>query len=89
MDFKITPVAVDGFADADGVYENRHGAWLGECDGEAVQPYADEDGYFFLTDRLKRMSQSSFSAMSGLAPLPPRLPSEITWTAACLAERRR
>lgn len=46
MDYQITPVAVDGFADADGVYENREGAWLGECDGEQVMPYADEGGDF-------------------------------------------
>ena len=43
MDYQIKPVAIDGFADADGVYENRDGAWLGECDGGAVMPYADED----------------------------------------------
>jgi hypothetical protein len=43
MDYQIKPVAVEGFADADGVYENQAGAWLGECDGEKVMPYADED----------------------------------------------
>lgn len=43
-DYRIIPVSVEGFADADGVYENQYGAWLGEFDGEAVQPYADEDG---------------------------------------------
>jgi hypothetical protein len=46
MDYQITPVAIDGYADADGVYENSHGAWLGEVHGSAVQPYADEDGDF-------------------------------------------
>lgn len=46
QDYQITPLAVDGFADADGVYENREGAWLGECDGEKVMPYSDEDGDF-------------------------------------------
>jgi len=46
MDYQIKPVAVDGFADADGVYENREGAWLGEIDDGKVQPYADEDGDF-------------------------------------------
>lgn len=46
MDYQIKPVAVDGFVDADGVYENRGGAWLGEVvDGE-VQVYSDEDGDF-------------------------------------------
>lgn len=46
MDYQISPVAVEGFADADGVYENQAGAWLGECDGENVMPYSDEDGDF-------------------------------------------
>src|SRR5262249_36782943 len=31
-DYRITPVAVDGFADADGIHVNQHGAWLGEVD---------------------------------------------------------
>jgi hypothetical protein len=44
MDYVITPVEVEGFANANGVYENSAGAWLGEVDGDAVQPYADEDG---------------------------------------------
>lgn len=44
MDYQIQPVAVDGFADADGVVENAHGAWLGEYDGERVHIYSDEDG---------------------------------------------
>jgi hypothetical protein len=44
MDYQIKPVAIEGFADADGVVENAHGAWLGECDGEQVMPFADEDG---------------------------------------------
>ncbi len=44
MDFQIKPVAVEGFADADGVYENQQGAWLGEYDGETVHIYSDEDG---------------------------------------------
>lgn len=43
MDYQIKPVQVDGFADADGVYENRDGAWLGEIDDGKVMPYADED----------------------------------------------
>lgn len=43
MDYQIKLVAVEGFADADGVVENQAGAWLGECDGETVMPYADED----------------------------------------------
>ncbi len=43
MDFQIKPVAVDGYADADGVYENNAGAWLGQVDGDRVDPYADED----------------------------------------------
>lgn len=46
MDYQIKPVQVEGFVDADGVYENQHGAWLGEIDGDSVQPYADEDGDF-------------------------------------------
>jgi hypothetical protein len=46
MDYHITLIAVDGFADADGVYENREGAWLGQIDDGAVQPYTDEDGDF-------------------------------------------
>lgn len=47
MDYRITPIAVNGFADADGVYENLFGAWLGEVDWQndkqIVMPYADED----------------------------------------------
>lgn len=46
MDYQIKPIAVEGYADADGVYENRDGAWLGEIDGGKVMPYADEDGDF-------------------------------------------
>ena len=42
--YRITPIAVEGFADANGVCENRHGAWLGEFDSETVHIYADEDG---------------------------------------------
>lgn len=45
MDYLIKPVAVDGFADADGVFENRDGAWLGEVIDDSVQPYSD-DGDF-------------------------------------------
>lgn len=45
MDFQITPVAVEGFPNADGVYENQQGAWLGECDGETVMPYSDEGDF--------------------------------------------
>jgi hypothetical protein len=51
-DYKIRPVAVEGFADADGVVENWRGAWLGSVeletpDGpEVVLPYADDDGDF-------------------------------------------
>jgi hypothetical protein len=45
MDYQIKPVAVEGFADADGVYENHEGAWLGEVDGDKVMPYSDEDDY--------------------------------------------
>ena len=44
MDYQIRPVTVEGYADADGVYENNAGAWLGEVGGDSVQPYADEDG---------------------------------------------
>jgi hypothetical protein len=48
MDYQIKPVQVDGFADANGVYENSHGAWLGEVDWQGdkqvVLPYNDEDG---------------------------------------------
>lgn len=45
MDYRLTtPIAIDGYADATGVYENRFGAWLGEVDGNQVLPYADEDG---------------------------------------------
>lgn len=43
MDYQIKPVVVDGFASADGVYENQAGAWLGEVDGSTVNPYCDED----------------------------------------------
>ena len=46
MDYQIRPVVVKGFDAADGIYENREGAWLGEVDGDSVQPYADEDGDF-------------------------------------------
>lgn len=56
MNYQIKPVAVDGFADADGVYVNQAGAWLGEVDwrtqgydGNDVQyvaTYSDEDGDF-------------------------------------------
>ena len=46
MDYQIKPVTIEGFVDADGVYENQQGAWLGEINGEIVQPYADEDGDF-------------------------------------------
>lgn len=44
MDYRISPVQVKGFADADGVYENQQGAWLGDVQGDSVQPYSDEDG---------------------------------------------
>ncbi len=43
MDFQIKPVAVDGYADADGVYENNAGARLGQVVGDRVDPCADED----------------------------------------------
>jgi hypothetical protein len=46
MNYRITPVAVAGFADADGIYTNIAGAWLGELDGGSVHPYVDEDGDF-------------------------------------------
>ena len=36
MNYRITPITVDGFPDADGVYENRAGAWLGQIDDGAV-----------------------------------------------------
>lgn len=45
MDYQITPVEVDGCADGDGVYENNHGAWLGEIDNDKVMPYS-KDGDF-------------------------------------------
>jgi hypothetical protein len=34
MDYQIKPIAIEGFADANGVVENREGAWLGEVDGD-------------------------------------------------------
>ena len=47
-DYRIHPIAINGFADADGVTENTHGAWLGvmdwQNDKQVVLPYADEDG---------------------------------------------
>jgi hypothetical protein len=46
MDYRITPVVIDGYADADGVYENDQGAWLGEIDDGKVMLYSDEDGEF-------------------------------------------
>lgn len=50
MEFQIRPVSVDGFADADGVYVNREGAWLGKISNaerrdRRVKPYADEGDY--------------------------------------------
>lgn len=44
MDYRIRPVVIEGYADADGVYENRQGAWLGEVEGDEVRPYADDEG---------------------------------------------
>lgn len=44
MEYQIKAVAVEGFADADGVVENSHGAWLGEYDGERIHIYSDENG---------------------------------------------
>jgi len=42
--FEVTPISVDGFADANGVYVNRLGAWLGESNGYTVDVYIDENG---------------------------------------------
>ena len=42
--FQIEPVAVEGYTDANGVYVNQLGAWLGEVQDTFVEPYADEDG---------------------------------------------
>ena len=53
MDYQIKPVVVEGFADADGIYANHEGAWLGQLDWQQVEgqedrqvvmPYSDEDG---------------------------------------------
>lgn len=44
-EYKITPIEVEGFSDADGVYVNEEGAWLGEVTGEHVQPYSDGGSY--------------------------------------------
>ena len=41
-DYEVQPIEVEGFADANAVYVNNEGAWLGEFDGERVQPYCDE-----------------------------------------------
>jgi hypothetical protein len=50
MDYQIRPIEVEGFASADGIYENSAGAWLGETDWQddrlVVLPYADEEGDF-------------------------------------------
>jgi len=43
MDYQIRPVAVEGFADANGVRENCEGAWLGEIEDDMVHVYCDED----------------------------------------------
>ncbi len=43
MDYRISPVAVEGYADADGVYANEYGAWLGQVMYGNVEPYVDED----------------------------------------------
>jgi hypothetical protein len=45
MDYQIKPIAIEGFADANGVVENREGAWLGEVDGDQVMPYSDDGDY--------------------------------------------
>lgn len=42
--FQISPVAVEGYAPANGVYVNRLGAWLGEVQDTFVEPYVNEDG---------------------------------------------
>ena len=49
MDYKlIKPIEVEGYADADGIYENQDGAWLGDYGGSKwcmwCMPYIDEDG---------------------------------------------
>jgi hypothetical protein len=46
MDYRIKPIAVEGYADATGVYVNEHGEWLGEWDGDQVDIYSDEDGEY-------------------------------------------
>ena len=56
MDYQIKPIAVEGFADADGVHVNQSGAWLGEVDwrtdgdtykdAQYIAIYSDEDGDF-------------------------------------------
>lgn len=48
-DYKLsTPVDVDELRQADGVFTNGQGEWLGEViaeqDGEKVMPLTDEDG---------------------------------------------
>lgn len=49
-DYQIQPVEVEGFSNADGVYQNSAGAWLDETDWQGdkhvVLPYADEDGNY-------------------------------------------
>lgn len=42
MDYQITPVAVEGSADADGVYKNEYGAWLGIIDWQATEDGEDK-----------------------------------------------
>ena len=45
-DYQIKPVAVEGYADADGVYVNSEGAWLGECVDMIVMPYINDGGAY-------------------------------------------
>jgi hypothetical protein len=46
--YLIRPVEVKGYVDANGVYENRLGAFLGEVSDTFVEPYSDEDGDYIL-----------------------------------------
>lgn len=43
--YRIQPIEVEGAADADGVWVNSDGAWLGEIIDEHVEVYSDEGDY--------------------------------------------
>lgn len=59
MDYQIKPVAVDGFVDADGIFENDAGAWLGEVDWQndkqVVMPYSDNGDYIPAPDNWREL----------------------------------